>query len=423
MLIVSQLNNNTVNTPQLNNVEVCKFPYGAEAGVTQNTDTFAAMSIPAEMWGLKHNIKLHCFDKAYSQVRKDAYLMGGVDFGVYFNSCQLDVELNPLNYVGGFVDDIANVRDGKKPSTLSYGCGKVSYSETIKPYFLGGRNSGYGNNIDGEIIYDNNIVHSDIISKNSTTRFGYYTPLVGGGNISGTEAEGLAHVTSQIDRALLNNGWYTDFAHWHWLDDSMHLNTHLENIRNSIGVNNIFSGSYNEMVEYLYVRSSITNVNLSNNIINISYSQNINTADYDLINMPLYIRVDLSGTSLQGKYIKTSGGNNILSLGNNEYIIEVLLDYTNSTKQITLLEDLNDNSYISLNNPIVNIVGNNITSDQHIKVTLFSKDNAEEEYNVVIDERILILNNNHTLTTVLSGTRDYYLGYINEYGKSGLISL
>lgn len=422
MMRISNLNNNSSFFTVVDSV--CKYPYGATAAVTQNTDTFELLSNPAEMWGLRHNIKLHCFDKDYSQDRKDAYLMGAIDFGVYVWSCIQDVEDNPLNYTPGYISNITNVRNGKKPSTLSYGCGKQSYVNLMIPYFLGGRNSFHGNNTnDGFIDYNNSLTHNDFITRDSTTRFGYYTPVVGTGNASGTLSEGLAYVQSEINRAYNVNGWYTDFLHWHWLDNTDYLEQHLENIRNSIGVKNIYSGSYSDLVEYFYVRKSVTSISFNGLNTTINYIKNELTADYNLISTPLYFEVDLSSTSLNGKFIKCSDGSKVLSLGSDKYIIETPLNYANTSKSITFSEEINSNDYINLNAPIVSENMGVITSDQPIKITLFSKDLAQNEYDVVIEERELTLNTSHTLATTMSASKDYYIGFINEYGVSGVLEL
>ena len=421
MIFRNNLRNN--NIQESVNLELCSFPYGKSYAVTQCTDTYTQLSSAAEMWALKYNIGIHCFDYLTRAGMNDAYNMGRMDFGVYFDSCYANVENNPLDYVNGYIDIIKNIRNGKKPSTLSYGCGKQSYVNTIKPFFLGGRNSFHGNNTNsGMIGYDDSLTHNEIITRASTTRFGYYTPLVGNGYFSGTLQEGIDYVASELTRTKLNNGWYNDFAHWQWLLNSDYLEQHFNNININVDAE-CYNGNYSELVEYLYIKDSINNINLSENQINISYSNSSGQVDYSLINTPVYYKVNLSNTLFSGQNIKLSDGSRVMSLGNDNYIIQTYLDYNLTEKTLYLQNDNDTDSYINLNTPIVSFNNNVITSDQPIKITLYSKSNTEQEYDVQINERVLAFSSNHNLTTVLSSSRNYYLGYINKDGVSGLLNL
>jgi len=133
------------------------------------------------------------------------------------------------------------------------------------------------------------------------------------------------------------------------------------------------------------------------------------------------VKVDLSGTSFSGKSITTSNGGKIRSVGGDVYYISIDLNFTQTSASFNISEGTAN--YINLNKPVVSRTGNDITSDQQIKITLFSKLKTDTyELSVIVEERQLTPNTSFTLATTLDTVnRDYYLGFINEEGVSGTL--
>src|SRR5690606_24676320 len=98
----------------------------------------------------------------------------------------------------------------------------------------------------------------------------------------------------------------------------------------------------------------------------------------DLLQTPLSVKIDLSGSALSGKNIAISSGT-IISLGSNQYILNIPYDNINDVDGLISVE-LSETSvpdYLNLNQPTgsYSIDGNtlNVSCDQPCKVVVFSR--------------------------------------------------
>jgi len=384
---------------------------GHQFSISDNTDTWDLNRQAAELFGLKNNISLFCFDNDTSQDRIDAYQMGKIDFG-WYDGYSIGV---------GVLDLIATTRNGRPVTAISYASGTDDNKLDYLPTLLSGRNSGYETT---PLTNDyNGYSDVDLISRPSTIRMGYYSKLVNGRPdfIAGTFEEGKTALETYISETIAKSGWYTNFNHWHWWVED-YAENYLSYLKTLVENEDVYSGSYSDIGEYYFVRESVDSITFIDGVVTVNYSKKYPDSPYDKITTPLWVKVDLSNTSSVGKNITTSHGGKIRSKGNGIYYVSIDLDFSNTSVSFSILETYSP-SYINLNKPVLNRTGNDIVSDQPVKLTLFSKLKTDPyKLSAVIDERKLTKSTSHNLATTLDTTnRNYYLGFINEAGVSGTL--
>ena len=382
---------------------------GHQFAISDNTDTWRINTQAAELFGLKNNISLFCFDTDTSQDRVDAYQMGKVDFGWYDSSSI------------GMLDSIAATRNGRAVTAISYTYGTDGNKLDYLPTLLSGRNSATETT---PLTNDyNGYTDVDLISRASTIRMGYYSKL---GNdkpdfMTGTFEEGKIALESYISETIAKGGWYTNFNHWHWWAED-YAENYLSYLKTLVENEDVYSGSYSDIGEYYFVRESVDTISFIDGVVTVNYSKKYPNSPYSKITTPLWVEVNLSNTSSVGKNITTSHGGKIRSKGNGIYYVSVDLDFANTSVSFLIFETQIP-EYLNLNKPVVSRIGNDITSNQPVKLTLFSKLKTDTyKLSVLIDERKLTQSTSHILSTTLDTTnRNYYLGFINEAGVSGTL--
>lgn len=219
---------------------------------------------------------------------------------------------------------------GKKPVALSYSYGNHTFQQYITQ-FLGGRNSGTSNNTDYGVGYGspNNIPYSFLTfqSKESTTRW-YDTEFVK------PTPDWNAAISTQgdlIDATMLNHGWINNFTHWHNVKRDGNQSVY-EDYLDMLAAKNVndeiwFCG-YGEALAYLVYKQLITKISMyspklhqDNQLVIRLDARNTLNIDTDLLQIPISIKFSTTGTPLEGYQIKSR--NNLISLGNNQYIIEI----------------------------------------------------------------------------------------------------
>jgi len=382
---------------------VAKNIQGFAASVSEVTDTISLNNAAAEMFGFRNNMKLLCFDETTSSSREDMYKMGIIDFGIYNSD-----GLTKFN-------QITTTRDGKPPTALSYAGGNDANKLAYLGDILGGRNSNY------EIFPDSteytNLTDVQLISRPSTMRFNYYSEMFSRPNfIAGTNQEGINKVNQYISNIISVNGWYNDFMHWHWWAKDFSKD-YFNLIGQLVSDNDIYSGSYSDIVEYYFVKNSINNVTYSSGSLRINYTKKFNNSNpYNNIATPAWIIIESDVD------IECSNNQKIRKINANTYAVPVFLDFT--TTQVTVnITTTQSPNYLNLTKPIVTRNGNNISSDQPIKYTLFSnlKSNTYE-LSTIREERNFNYLDSHILQATLDMVnKDYFLGFINEDGASGTL--
>jgi hypothetical protein len=365
-----------------------------------------------EMLNCKYNIGTTINANGNNAPNQAIYQFGKCDFGLYTHE---------FDYTS--VDGLITLVRGNNPGTSSsYGSGITTYSAAMKGIVLYGRNSNYENV--GQtlpITYATGLTHDQMISRGVTFRWDYYTPTTNTSYYRGHIAQGRAKLLDYATQVIAANGWYTNFTHWHWWVQD-YPKKYFDTLKLITAASDIYWAPLNKAAEYYWVREAIDNVSGTGSTVTINYSKKYPSANYNRILEPAWIKVDLTGTGYAGLAITTSHGGRIRSMGSNVYYISVPLDFTLTTRTFDIFVTPTPN-YINLTTPVVMRSGNTITSDQPVKISLFSKLKTDPyEINVAVLERNLTLGTSFTLSSTLNTTTtDYYLAFINAEGVSGVL--
>lgn len=220
---------------------------------------------------------------------------------------------------------------GRKPVALSYSYGVTGFSGVVCPRYLGGRNSAYNGDTDYGIGLgtpdDKPYSFSRFCSKSGTIRW-YDKAKANGNDFSGV----LTELSAKIDETLLNGGWLNNFTHWHnYYSDGNEqwAATYLDMLAAKNAGGQIYFSGYGEAVAYLIYRQIITRAvmyspvkNSANMLIIRLETNNDLGVDIDLMQVPISIKFSTIGTPLANQSI-VSLNRNLISLGNNEYIVEI----------------------------------------------------------------------------------------------------
>lgn len=223
---------------------------------------------------------------------------------------------------------------GRKPVALSYSYGQEGFKNSVCPRYLGARNSGYVGYTDYGIGYGspNDIAYSfnNFKSRQGTTRW-YDQAKINDNKFQ----EQLDIQSAKIDETLLNGGWLNNFTHWHnyWQDGNEEwAEAYLDLLASKNANNEIYFSGYGEAVAYLVYRQIITRVAMysptadaSTKLVIRLETENTLGVDTDLLQVPISVKFSTSGTPLANQLIKCNC-RNLLSLGNNEYIVEIPFD-------------------------------------------------------------------------------------------------
>lgn len=340
-----------------NNVEVCTHRLGRKMTYTEDTDGYrndAIFDWLSNTLLSTHNIKYSIFFaqsngnsranqiKQYIQQNKvwlDMYYISASSSG---GTISLQEYEEARDNIISFINDNFGIR----PVAFSYGYGNTSFSEYAKSDFLGGRNSGNALVTDYGIDCGNpnNEAYSlsRFISKPSTTRWFNDARDVRGA-YTGTAADfaaRLATLSDQIDATMQNNGWFNNFTHIHDVYSYQEPETgnyvardayedYFEMLAQKNSNNEIYFAGYGEAVAYLAYRSMIKRVAMFSPVANpqdeliirIETDNSILGVDTSLLNVPISVKFSTANTPLEGQTIRSS--RNLISLGNNQYIVEI----------------------------------------------------------------------------------------------------
>lgn len=259
-------------------------------------------------------------------------------------------------------------------------------------------------------------------------------------NTSGnSKIDATNYMISQLEIAKDNEGWYRDFMHWHNAKDNGTI-TSIEELFSIFRTNltDIFawSCSYGEAVEYMYLRSITDRVaayEKDNKIIVIAdiedsfkntYTNGIlNNLNLDQLNIPISVKIDLTGTYLENKIVKAAFGK-IRDLGSNIYILEIPFKNRENIYGNVLLEGENGIFNENIPTGIVNTSGSTLSIECSIpcKAVLFSVATGGNDY----DSTIVGYSNSEFKIThnfsITSG-KDYRIGIISEFMQTNLIDV
>lgn len=226
---------------------------------------------------------------------------------------------------------------GRTPTAIVYGLTASNYGDYLKPYIFAGQN----NNADDDTDYGIGVGNPDD-KPYSLNR--YYRKNVNRRALDSAILHDEDWVTYRnfaanlIDNtlALENGGLIVSFNHWHDLYSKTQNPTDaIENgfkpyfdmlAQKNVNDEIYFSG-YSEAIEYLIYRESVNKVVMyspiqeNTSLIIQLETKNVHNVDVDLLQTPISVKFSTVGTPLEDEQIESE--QNLISLGNNNYIIEI----------------------------------------------------------------------------------------------------
>lgn len=340
------------------------------------------------------------------------------------------------------------------PSSMSYRNGANGGKDLMIVPFLQCRNSGTGmwNNIENSQTWygdglgnpDTPITREVLSSRASSSRFWDWA-----GSMGSTIEESLTGVANLIGLTLTNNGWQNNFTHWHSAyntsKDELKLKVYddyFRTISEAKGASRIHFCNYGEASEYLIYKLCIDKVAAYQEGANIKVMVSLKDpfkgdkiensnfdADlpYNRINTPISLEVDLSGTFLEGKNIKSNYGK-VVNSGSNKIIVQVPFpkDKTKAVMGIKLFE-VDTPEYLSIEQPIVsNVVVNGKNVSFKTDIPCFSVVFEKTDENNITKFKDRYVSEYKTLHSVEVGddtSKSYHIGVISEAGITNLYDI
>lgn len=329
----------------------------------------------------------------------------------------------------------------KNSSVFSYRNGRNISPAVYKQLYLMGRESTrnvayfyYGNSKFDETPLGNDIPLSRTgqVNRPITTRWvdSYISTTPGAKEAANKQ------IRDKILEAYNNRGAYTDFSHHH----SAGSNEMLEDLFKTIGTyldstdyrKDCWIAGFGELAEYFWFRQLTkravltdigTKLQLTLEWNDLSTTTN-GLSDSILLNMlktPLSIEIDLTGTFLEGKSIKSNKGK-MINLGGNKYIVELYFsDLYAGMKCLTLEEGQGDFYDTAVLSAYYSKTGSSVTvtANKNVRAVLMST--PDTIYNITASLYSNEQNKNHSFP--LDNTKVSYIGIVDELGNTKLIDI
>ncbi|MEI2274707.1 hypothetical protein OHD16_21350 [Sphingobacterium sp. ML3W] len=329
----------------------------------------------------------------------------------------------------------------KPCSAFSYRNGRDISPEVYKKLYLFGRQSNtngayyyYGKSkIDG-IALGNDLQQSrkDLVDRRITTRWvdSYISTN------PGAQEKANQLLRDKTMQAYTNRGAYTDFSHHH----SAKTNQALEDLCKTLGTyldssglrNECWIAGFGELSEYYWFREltkkAVATVMHSKVYITLLW-EDLKTIQNGLsdgilleqLNTPLSIEIDLTGTPLADKSIKSTGGK-LMRLGNNKYLVD--FPFRNAVEGIksVVLEVGEGNYYDNVSLSVSYYKnGNQVTiyTNKDTRAVVFTT--STDIYSIAPVLYSNDLNTSHTFNIDTANIN--YVGVVDELGKTRLIEI
>lgn len=332
-----------------------------------------------------------------TQINLDRYNFGRIDIGM---------KIATLADYTSLVSAVTQSRAGHPTTVFSYTGGSDNNKLDFISLMLSGRNSDPQtdpNPANAVITYGAGIADTDWISRNNAIRIEKYTISPTLGNWTDFQSK-LATIMANV---ISSGGFYMQGPHWNnYTSDALHLKDYFVLLASIISGQDGYSGSFNSIIEYYFVRESVTSVTGNVKTVTINYTKDYLGSPYENITTSLWIRVNLTGTVYAGEDIAVTHGGKIRSRGSNQYDIEVPLDFTLTQKTFDIIITSSP-SYINLTRPTIQRSGQNITSDIPVRVTVYRRTTGQDYATAVVTERSLTIGTAHVLGTTLSAGNTY----------------
>lgn len=324
---------------------------------------------------------------------------------------QIDVFSPLAEYISEWFKDMF----GYYPSSASYRNGVRNASFLMTSYFLGGRNSIYDYNI------NYGLTKGEAIDKSESTRQGDMY-------VSMSRAEVLQQCSATLEKAITDNGWYSDFTHWHTAPKG-EMEEYLSNQRTVINGRDVISLDYGTSIEYQFLRKMVRRSGLyadGNKLVLITDIKDNEGLVLIRINTTLSVEVDLTGTILEGKEITGIGDRGIRKKATNQFVIEVPYSQKDGFMAVRLKETTTP-TYLDFTVPVVNSFTKNgniltVTTDKHTKVVVYRTPLNGELYDASVIGRSEDFNTSHEIDVsgVDFANSDIYVGAISKERQSSL---
>lgn len=318
-------------------VVICTHRLGKSMTYTEQSDTFQGGAEDIVSYAVGKGIKFGVFwgksdSQYYANIAKPL---------LRESKLWLDVYCYPVGSNGGVVTREAyeSERDtlftrmnewfGIRPVSMSYAYGNQTYIDYVTPDFLGARNSGKTGGTPYGVGYGlpNDIPYSMSAYKSRQSTSRWYDDAVADSSFSNR----LQQLASDVEATKQNGGWYNNFTHWHNVINDGNLQVYKDyiDLLSSLNQNDdIYFAGYGESVAYLVFRQLITravmyspNAHRSNQLIIRLEAENTLGVNAELLQVPISVKFSTLGTPLAGHNI--SSDRNLVSLGNDEYIVEI----------------------------------------------------------------------------------------------------
>ena len=287
-----------------------------------------------------------------------------------------EMQLNHIKEISGIV-----------LTSGSYTNGAQGGWNVLIPKFFGMRNSVHtasGNN--GNIKYLG-LNRQEMMQEASTTRT---WDAVNAGQFPDQTAS-LNYTTTEIQRAIAAGGWFSDFMHDHSVydaNDTAFFDKFYQMIDNAIGSSDVWRAGNNEVNEYYVLANSIDKIGsyvhdnkafvfirFKDFFIGTDTNGISNVIDPTKMSTPISIQIDLTGTALAGKNLKSNQATFLRNLGSNQWIANVrpVDTFKNGYMTFVIEEALDTGQVYSASRPVLNRSGNIVSSDQECKFVVWRK--------------------------------------------------
>lgn len=326
---------------------------------------------------------------------------------------------------------------GLEITSGSYTNGAQGGWNVLIPKFFGMRNSVYSVSGNSNIKYTD-LTRTEMMQEASSTRT---WDAVNAGQFA-SQTESLAYTRTQIQRAINENGWFSDFMHWHSLYelapyDTPFFDTFMREMDETIGNSDVWRAGNNEVNEYYILANSIDKIGsyvhdnkafvfirFKDMFLDSNTNGIANAIDPKKISTPISIEIDLSNTSLADKNLKSSQATVLRKLANNKWIVNASPVHTYKNGYMTfVVEEAADNKQVyATSRPVLTHSNNTVTSDREVKFVIWRKTiNAD-------DKTIDTVHRTTEFTPSLSYQFDtvnykYYVGAISRSRNSSLIEI
>ena len=236
----------------------------------------------------------------------------------------------------------------------------------------------------------------------------------------------LNNSTTNLQKAIDNKGWFNDFSHWHWAEfygDKNQWSQFMARQKALLSNINYVSLGASEAVEYMWLRKQFKRGGLyesGDDLVLLCETINAEQLPYQAIDTTLSVKVDTTGTILEGKDI--IGPAQIIKIDTNQYIVQVpykkmsgfstiRLKATDSPNYVT--RDLPKLNSVSLNGTLLNVETNIPT-----KLAVFTTYKDAELYTASVVGRRNVFSKTRSIDIGDTTNKDIYVGVISETKQS-----